>query len=901
MTGVSFLRLFVCVQFFFAVSLGQPRNISLPESVIANVPLKALRNTSEIIDIPFRQYYYNESTGIKYYIAGTGSKILEIWSPYGKKADKDGVTMTIAQAAREFCYRNPSYKVIIRLRPWEDMPSAEFTACPENRTANDQCPDIIVIGTSQIIARINQNEPLDDWVLEFYERTGTSIRDDMTKGTFYDYVISSKLQAIPMVSDIRVMFFNKTTLDQINSPLPPTGHYLSTFVRGIQGNWTWDTFSDLAINVTSKTNSPALKFQDDYSEEMKLIATMFNSWGLKLFDIRSKTPYCGLSDPRFLVNFNNTIGRMKRANAVLYCTKNATDTTSNLCPADIPGFFYGTILNSQRLGVNYSNPANQLATAFVPGRTTFLGGSGLMMMNTTKDKRMTWQLLTTIVDPTKEYLTQIGLATGSPPPYDSMVNIEPWGSEEWAYARSALKNAVPIQWPSETFPQINLLENAKSRPIRQFLRDIFYNNSTMEAAADNACRYFKNVFAKSCDQSNWIVTTSTCLTNNSLQVKFSWKPEDGCAVNNTDVSNRIELPTNHVLNGSRSATRRQFISDVHLLYMLGTLVLIQTALMLVVELTYNPRTRTVTLDTKTTDQFNVSIPITQCKMTDPVALTLLCVFNFLLVLGTIVIAVLCRKAPSIFRETVFLPFIAYSAGFVAVVIFPIYMIFRDANPQFSFLLYGLTVNFATLTCTTIVCVCKIYAAYTNKSSNPSTAKHSKTFSTAQDPPNNPIVHTTMDSIPPEFYTKNFVNSQLHYDNNQLSVIEADSNESRQNSFFQRLSEVRSRLKFRENNFSFERSIDRSRNANESVQFYNQNFLERLTETESYEIESIQDGRRSNTNNIMLNYLRIPPNSLTKGSLSTPYSSVSTAYVASPVSPTDRYISGNPLSGKPLNE
>ncbi|KAJ3125057.1 hypothetical protein HK098_000613 [Nowakowskiella sp. JEL0407] len=978
------MTMFLFLFLVLSISIAQPLAvISPPKPYFADIPVAGYDNSGKLVfNVPFR--YFDISKSLNYYLVGSSSNYIEVWSPYGSGSNQDGVSITLAQAAREFVYNNPNYSVIIRLLTWDQIPKNPINPCPEKRTVTDQCPDVIVIGTTQIAAKANDSEPLDDAVQTFFEKTGISLRDEMAKGTYYDYVIRSELRAIPLVSDIRVLYVNKTLLDSAKIPLPPTEKYPSSYVRGGRyGNWTWEAFTSLAINLTSITNKPSFKLQDDYGEELKFLSTLFNSWGLRLFNIHAESPYCGLMDKEFLFNFNNTIGNMTRAKAFTYCSKTGTEADTDPCPTEVPGFFYGTILDSSRLDVNYSKPTNQIASAFVPGRRTFLGGSGMMMTKISKNKTLTWDLMATIVNFKNEYITEIGLANRSPPPYDSISELEPWSHDEWAFSNSALKTAVPIQWPSESFKQLSLLEDAKPGPMRQFMRDYFYNKIPLEAAAENACDSFNSIFAKQCSEEDWIPTPGNCWSNNSLPLIFKWNETSGCAINNSYVHNRQELPTSQsiecpfvvteslagtgmiffssvgilaciiyliglnyyrnytairassprfnniflvgamllhasviarvgdtttwsctahvwflaygfvlafgsisvklyriysIFSGATSAIKKQFVSDLHLLYLLGFLMVLQTALMMALQFVSASKVEMKYLSKTTNDKIRVIVPIRLCSTLHIVPITLLYVFSFVLVLCTCVIAIIARRAPSMYRESSFLPFIAYAAGFVSIVIVPIYESFKDTSPQLAFLVYGLTVNFATLSCTTIFSVSKIYSAfvYQSKSSKQSTNKSSNqlTFETGNGSQKLIARHTssTKDLLSSgvkhrkQSVNGNLLNLELTENDLQLKPSDFDAHPTK------------SQVLFNESNFSFERSVERMDRKNKNLDLSTHNLSEasiRRPFREDVELHNLSTSPQDYSP-------RVPPQSLSKDSTYLPQSPHS--FLGSPQSP-----------------
>ncbi|KAJ3125056.1 hypothetical protein HK098_000612 [Nowakowskiella sp. JEL0407] len=459
---------------------------------------------------------------------------MEIWSPYGFDEPIDGVTVSIAQAAREFVFNNRNYTVIVRLVDWASIVVEPLAPCPPNRTPKDRCPDIIVLGTTQIASRMNANKPLDDYMGKWFQDTGISLRDDMSKGCFYDYMVKSKFQAIPLVSDIRVLFLNKTTFNRLNVPLPPPGS--DTYKTGVNGSWNWDALTTLALRIKQITNATTFRFASGYHEEFKLLASMMRSWGLRMFKTQESTPYCGLKNKDFLQHFNNTILKLYRENAIFYCSSNPNPYPLRACNETtvmdrINAVEFSTIIDYEDIKRGATLGRSEVIEGFVPGSTTFLGGGGMLMTNITSNSDKTWELMSFIFDSRKIYLTQIGLFARSPPPYESIATISPWNSTEWTFAINALKTAVPLQWPDETFPELSILDSPKYQPGRSFMIDTLIRNVSLEDAAERACKSFDTVFAKACKASDQKYVVGSCQSNNTRKITFEWKSNLTCSTN----------------------------------------------------------------------------------------------------------------------------------------------------------------------------------------------------------------------------------------------------------------------------------------------------------------------------------------------------------------------------------
>ncbi|OUM58787.1 hypothetical protein PIROE2DRAFT_15869 [Piromyces sp. E2] len=82
-------------------------------------------------------------------------------------------------------------------------------------TKDKPCPDLIVLGTTQLAHRYYQGDTLDlsTYFRDYFRQTGKSIESMLSKYSYYDYRIDNSWLAVPVISDFRPFRFNKTTFD----------------------------------------------------------------------------------------------------------------------------------------------------------------------------------------------------------------------------------------------------------------------------------------------------------------------------------------------------------------------------------------------------------------------------------------------------------------------------------------------------------------------------------------------------------------------------------------------------------------------------------------------------------------------------------------------------------------
>ncbi|KAI9137289.1 7 transmembrane sweet-taste receptor of 3 GCPR-domain-containing protein [Paraphysoderma sedebokerense] len=172
------------------------------------------------------------------------------------------------------------------------------------------------------------------------------------------------------------------------------------------------------------------------------------------------------------------------------------------------------------------NNASDVGLGLVPGRFTFLGGSGAIMTKKGKQKNLAWKLLKLWGDTTFGAINYLGMTQGTIPPYESAVDVSPWNTEAYAIGRLALKRAVPPQYPMTTFPQFAELEARK--PFRLLLAEMIYKNITAEEAINRACQIVDHVFLPKCSSKHIKHELSSCFQNGSMVLSFQWDQSQPC-------------------------------------------------------------------------------------------------------------------------------------------------------------------------------------------------------------------------------------------------------------------------------------------------------------------------------------------------------------------------------------
>ncbi|OUM70035.1 hypothetical protein PIROE2DRAFT_1984 [Piromyces sp. E2] len=144
------------------------------------------------------------------------------------------------------------------------------------------CPDIIIVGTSQITARYYNNETIsfNGFFRNYLKKKGKPLEN----------YINNNWLAVPFVTDIRVFKFNITTFNYCREKgydlhYPP---------------WTWEKVFEYAEMITECTNIPGFKILENAGEDFKFFSTICQSLNIPLFMEESNIKKCGLRKKEYI-------------------------------------------------------------------------------------------------------------------------------------------------------------------------------------------------------------------------------------------------------------------------------------------------------------------------------------------------------------------------------------------------------------------------------------------------------------------------------------------------------------------------------------------------------------------------------------------------------------------------
>jgi len=160
----------------------------------------------------------------------------------------------------------------------------------EDDSNPDECPSLILQGTTSFSYRFNRKEviSLNSFFDEYMTTNYTLFSTKFIKQVEYDYSIDGNYVAVPLITDLRIIYFNIDTYDKVGIPYPPP--------LG-RDSWTWnDLVKDVeAIDKYFEANnieSSPFEFYGLYDEEMKFFSAILRNYGVPTISSTDTCGYC---------------------------------------------------------------------------------------------------------------------------------------------------------------------------------------------------------------------------------------------------------------------------------------------------------------------------------------------------------------------------------------------------------------------------------------------------------------------------------------------------------------------------------------------------------------------------------------------------------------------------------
>ncbi|KAL6590554.1 hypothetical protein U3516DRAFT_651457 [Neocallimastix sp. 'constans'] len=278
---------------------------------------------------------------------------------------------------------------------WDDNVNAEI--CKDEKP----CPDMIMIGTTQLSYRYKNDETLnlEPYFRKYFKKTGKSIESLINKYSYYDYHLGNNWLAVPLIVDFRTFWFNITTFDycidqgyDLHYP-PPISDYWG---RNYHKTWTWEKVFEYAKKIKNCTGLPGLNFPRSNSYEAFII--LCQSLGIPFIteDINSNVKKCGFRSEEYIKKLsiiiepfeNHYIDKWLKEDQVFKWLNSSSypesfDTYPKLRMIDsIPN--NDIQINGLGFGSPFKNLPGDILLSYMPGTSSFLGGAGIIITKMSK-------------------------------------------------------------------------------------------------------------------------------------------------------------------------------------------------------------------------------------------------------------------------------------------------------------------------------------------------------------------------------------------------------------------------------------------------------------------------------------------------------------------------------------
>ncbi|KAG2175527.1 hypothetical protein INT43_001174 [Umbelopsis isabellina] len=597
-------------------------------------------NASNLKDL--NTYTQPELSDVAYFVVGEGPIQLELWSPFGENGNSvvapalllavnDWVVLsrnTSTTTGGSMATLNGNDTVTVKVVVG-DFNSDWMAYCGENGV---KCPDMVILGTTQIALHAAHGtiKPLDDLFTEYTEKQNSLLVDSFLKYTFYDYQWNEHWWAVPLLTDVRLTYYNRTTLRALNiKPPPPEGDW------GIQwwDNWNWTVFLENAQKVKDSGIGYGLEFVGQYDEETKLMNMISRDWQVDFF--KTDETSCGLQNDAFNGILDNIVRPLwapinshhgianplkltSNASSFLSWLKTPIDQVQptkvdpagfccdyDLWPTDFlagyridtPANFNYTSVWIKDWAINSTNlwdNSTEIGVGLAPGvcsvclasgysnsnADVVLGGSGLAISSTTEYEDLAWDFIQMVINPlisdtsgaNYEYLNVLNEANGIFPPYETTEQLPPWTAPSFYTARTQIAHAVPMQYPHSTSPSVSSIED--NHVFRQMIFNMAFKNATNEQAISQTCNLLQWLMAPDCSYEYWTITKPDICNSNTgtLEVTFSWTNSTPVCQNGVTMPSTYSIPCSYVdittSQGTAITVLNSFCAVVSILYMI---------------------------------------------------------------------------------------------------------------------------------------------------------------------------------------------------------------------------------------------------------------------------------------------------------------------------------------------
>jgi len=233
-----------------------------------------------------------EINDIKYFIVGdendedNDENPLVFISPIRTAA----IVKIILNAMQDFMGKKVSSKFYCKLILSNWAVIGQDDLC-EDKNKPGNCPSLILQGTTSFSYRYNRKEviSLNQFFVDYIATNNyTLFSTKFIKQVEYDYSIGGEYVAVPLITDMRVLYFNIDTYDKVGLQYPPP--------LG-DSEWTWERLvKDVeAIDQYYETHNiegNPFAFFGLYDEEMKFFSAILRNYGVPTISSSESCGYC---------------------------------------------------------------------------------------------------------------------------------------------------------------------------------------------------------------------------------------------------------------------------------------------------------------------------------------------------------------------------------------------------------------------------------------------------------------------------------------------------------------------------------------------------------------------------------------------------------------------------------
>lgn len=465
---------------------------------------------------------FTQNTDAYFYRVGRGSRVIKVWQPFdGQQELPLHVTRNLLNVGSQLILSTldssdaETVSVEVKNAGWGGVSSD--AVCVDGP---ELCADVIIMGTTQVAARVANNDliSLNTYFNTYAEQTGQAFSEGFLQKYFFDYYYEKGWMAIPYVTDVRVVFFNRTTFDTLNLKYPPPwGDWGIDYTT----TWTWKAFQETTKAIKDSGIGYGFNWFSAWDEDIKLVTLIARDYSAQLLTTNGT---CGFRSEGFRTALREVIRPLWRAGGsatpafidladAAVASWIASDTL--LAPLDSPSLCCKWWSPDRMFGMDINipstlytpgtpwhptaDPTGTIGMAYMPGKASFLGGSGLTITSKSKYPDLAWQYLqlSTGAVNSADVNLKMGLLS---PYYEAVAKTPAWASPRFDVVKAQFQKAVPLQYPQGSFPQFGDLEGRK--PGRLLLAELAFKNIQDDQLIDRFCTAVDYIMLKPCTAAN---------------------------------------------------------------------------------------------------------------------------------------------------------------------------------------------------------------------------------------------------------------------------------------------------------------------------------------------------------------------------------------------------------------